>query len=104
MSAVDAPRDVSGVLLRPVVSEKSYSLFDSGVYTFVVLPRATKGEIRAAVEGAFNVRVRSVNTMNRKGKVKRNARRRGAPPGRRPDIKRAIVTLVPGDRIELFGS
>ena len=93
------PRDV---IQKPVVSEKSYGLLDSGVYTFVVHPDSNKTEIRQAVEAIFNVRVASVNTLNRKGKRKRN--RRQPTFGKRPDTKRAIVTLVEGDRIELFES
>ena len=93
------PRDV---VIRPVVSEKSYALLDNGVYTFVVDPRANKVEIRQAVEAIFNVHVVKVNTANRKGKRKRN--RRLPTYGRRPDTKRAVVTLAPGDRIDLFES
>ena len=93
------PRDV---VIRPVVSEKSYGLLDDGVYTFVVHPSANKTEIRQAVESIFDVRVVSVNTLNRKGKRKRN--RRQATFGRRPDTKRAVVTLAGDDRIELFES
>ena len=91
------PRDI---ILRPVVSEKSYGLLDSGVYTFVVSPEASKIEIRQAVQEIFNVQVVKVNTLNRKGKRKRN--RRTFTFGRRPDTKRAIVTLAPGARIDLF--
>jgi len=94
---VNDPRDV---ILKPVVSEKSYGLLDNGVYTFVVHPDANKHEIRDAVEEIFRVRVQKVNTLNRKGKRKRN--RRSATYGKRADTKRAIVTLVAGDRIELF--
>ena len=94
--------DPRSVILRPVVSEKSYGLLDAGVYTFVVDPRATKIEIAGAVETIFNVRVAKVNTLNRKGKRKRN--RRSATFGQRPDTKRAIVTLAPGGRIDLFES
>ncbi len=93
------PRDV---ILRPVVSEKSYGLLDRNVYTFVVHPDANKIEIRQAVESIFNVRVTKVNTLNRKGKRKRN--RRSFTFGTRPDTKRALVTLADGDRIELFES
>jgi large subunit ribosomal protein L23 len=95
-------RDPRDVILKPVVSEKSYGLLDSGVYTFIVHPDSNKTEIRQAVESIFNVRVASVNTLNRKGKRKRN--RRQATFGKRPDTKRAIVTLAAGDRIELFES
>ena len=93
------PRDI---VLRPVVSEKSYSLLDDGVYTFVVDPSANKTEIRQAIESIFNVRVTNVNTLNRKGKRKRN--RKQATFGTRPDSKRAIVTLAGEDRIDLFES
>jgi len=93
------PRDV---ILRPVVSEKSYGLLDGGAYTFVVHPDANKIEIREAVEAIFNVRVSKVNTLNRKGKRKRN--RRAFTYGKRADTKRAVVTLAGGDRIDLFES
>ena len=91
------PRDV---IIRPIVSEKSYALLDHGVYTFVVAPDANKVEIRQAVEEIFGVRVIKVNTVNRKGKRKLNRRRRTW--GSRPDTKRAIVTLHADDSIELF--
>ena len=93
----DDPRDV---ILRPVVSEKSYGLLDRNVYTFVVHSDATKIQIRDAVEQIFNVHVTKVNTLNRKGKRKRM--RRQATFGKRPDTKRAIVTLQSGSRIDLF--
>ena len=93
-------RDPRTVITRPVVSEKSYALLDDGVYTFIVDPQASKVEIRQAVESIFNVRVEKVNTLNRKGKRKRN--RRTATFGTRPDTKRAVVTLAGDDRIELF--
>ena len=93
-------RDAMSVLIRPVVSEKSYALMDQSVYVFIVDPRATKIEVRHAVEQAFGVRVTNVNTLNRKGKTKRN--RKGGGMGHRPDTKRAIVTLAAGDSIDLF--
>jgi large subunit ribosomal protein L23 len=94
--------DPRSVIIRPVVSEKSYGLLDNGVYTFVVDPRATKIEIADAVETIFSVQVTKVNTLNRKGKRKRN--RKSQSFGSRPDTKRAIVTLAPGGRIDLFES
>jgi large subunit ribosomal protein L23 len=94
--------DARSVILKPVVSEKSYALLDEGVYTFIVHSEANKTQIRQAVEEIFNVRVANVNTLNRKGKRKRN--RRSFTFGTRPDTKRAIVTLAGGDRIELFES
>jgi large subunit ribosomal protein L23 len=93
-------RDPHNVLIRPVVSEKSYTLMDNNVYVFVVDPSATKIDVRHAVEQAFNVRVDNVNTLNRKGKAKRN--RKNNSIGHRPDTKRAIVTLHEGDSIDLF--
>ena len=93
-------RDAMSVLIRPVVSEKSYALMDQSVYVFIVDPRATKIEVRHAVEQAFGVRVTNVNTLNRKGKATRN--RRTNVKGKRPDTKRAIVTLHPDDSIDLF--
>ena len=95
-------RDHRDVIRKPVISEKSYGLIDENVYTFVVDPDANKIEIRQAVESIFGVRVLNVNTINRKGKRKRN--RRAATFGRRADTKRAVVTLVDGDRIDLFES
>jgi large subunit ribosomal protein L23 len=94
---VKDPRDV---IIKPVVSEKSYGLIDNNVYTFKVHPSASKPEIRDAVESIFGVRVTKVNTLNRKGKRKRN--RRSFTFGARPDTKRALVTLAEGDSIELF--
>ena len=91
------PRDV---IIKPVVSEKSYALLDANVYTFVVHPDASKPEIHDAVESIFGVRVLKVNTLNRNGKRKRN--RKTGTFGSRPDTKRAFVTLADGDRIDLF--
>ena len=93
-------RDHRDVIIAPIVSEKSYGLLDANVYTFKVHSEASKPEIRDAVQSIFGVRVVKVNTLNRKGKTKRN--RRTWTQGRRPDTKRAIVTLAEGDRIELF--
>jgi large subunit ribosomal protein L23 len=94
---VKDPRDI---ILAPVVSEKSYALLEGGVYTFKVHPDASKPEIHDAIEAIFNVKVTKVNTLNRKGKRKRN--RRQFTFGKRADTKRAIVTLAANDRIELF--
>jgi large subunit ribosomal protein L23 len=90
------PRDV---LLKPVISEKSYALLDENKYTFIVDPRANKTQIRQAVEAVFSVKVLGVNTINRQGKRKRT--RTGF--GKRKDTKRAIVTLAEGERIDIFG-
>ncbi|MCS4664259.1 50S ribosomal protein L23, partial [Staphylococcus aureus] len=78
-------RDPRDIILAPVVSEKSYGLLDQNTYTFVVKPTANKTEIKIAIEQIFGVKVTSVNTMNRKGKVRRT--RTGV--GKRPDTKRA---------------
>ena len=90
------PRDV---LVKPVVSEKSYALLDENKYTFIVAPGSNKTQIKQAVEAVFSVKVTGVNTINRQGKRKRT--RTGY--GRRANTKRAVVTLVEGDRIDIFG-
>ena len=94
--------DARDVIIAPVVSEKSYALLDSGAYTFRIHPDATKIEVRQAVEQIFDVKVSKVTTANRKGKRKRN--RKTFTYGKRADTKRAIVTLVEGDAIDLFES
>jgi len=90
------PRDI---IIAPVVSEKSYELIESGVYTFQVHTSASKPEIRDAVESIWGVEVAKVNTLNRHGKKKRT---RGTNRvGSKPATKRAIVTLAAGE-IPLF--
>ena len=90
------PRDI---ILAPVVSEKSYALIESGVYTFKVHPSASKPEIRDAVEAIWGVEVLKVNTLNRSGKKRRT---RGTNRmGQKSDTKRAVVTLAAGE-IPLF--
>jgi large subunit ribosomal protein L23 len=86
------------IVIRPVVSEKSYAGLDRDTYTFLVDKRANKTEIKEAIQQIWNVRVSSVRTLNRKGKTKR----RRFTVGKRADEKRAIVTLVEGDKIEIF--
>ena len=86
MSTIADPRDV---IVAPVVSEKSYSELNRNWYTFLVHPDANKTEIKIAIQQIFNVRVLTVNTLNREGK--------------RKDTKRAMVKLADGDRIEAFG-
>ena len=90
-----SPRDV---VVRPIVSEKSYAGLDGNRYTFLVAPDSNKTEIKEAVQTIWDVRVLSVNTLKRRGKLKR----RGFTRGRRPDEKRAVVTLAQGDSIEIF--
>jgi large subunit ribosomal protein L23 len=96
VSKIYNPRDI---LLKPVVSEKSYGLLDENKYTFIVAPHANKTQIRQAVEEVFRVKVTGVNTINRQGKRRRT--RQGW--GKRPDTKRAIVSVADGDRIDIFG-
>ena len=90
-----SPRDV---IIRPIVSEKSYAGLEANRYTFLVHPNANKTEIKEAIQKIWNVRVLGVNTLNRKGKVKRQR----YVTGRRSDQKRAVVTLAAGDSIEIF--
>ncbi len=94
------------LLIKPVVSEKSYGLLDENKYTFIVHPDANKEQIRDAVELLFDVKVTGVNTINRKGKRKRTR----AGFGKRPDTRRAIVSVDPNpkdaskkSRIDIFG-
>ena len=86
------------VIIRPIVSEKSYALLTANKYTFRVHPDAHKTQIRQAVEEVFGVRVRDVRTMSVKSKPKR----RGATFGRTREWKKAVVQLHPDDHIELF--
>ncbi|TDC56410.1 50S ribosomal protein L23 [Actinomadura sp. KC345] len=97
MGKIADPRDI---IVAPVVSEKSYGLLDENKYTFIVRPDANKTQIKQAVEAVFDVKVTSVNTLNRQGKRKRT--RFGY--GKRKDTKRAIVSLAEGERIDIFGS
>jgi large subunit ribosomal protein L23 len=96
VSTIADPRDV---IVAPVVSEKSYAELQNNWYTFAVHPDANKTQIKIAIEQIFDVRVLTVNTLNRQGKRKRT--RFGW--GRRNDIKRAMVKLADGDRIDAFG-
>ncbi|MDI7250556.1 MAG: 50S ribosomal protein L23 [Bacillota bacterium] len=91
-------RDIHDVIIRPIVSEKSNALMGQGKYTFVVHPRATKVQIRQAVEELFRVKVRAVNTAHLRGKP----RRFGVHRGRTPAWKKAVVTLAPGEKIQFF--
>lgn len=94
------PRELHpyAVLIRPIITEKSTVLTGLDKYVFEVDVRANKNQIREAVELAFSVRVSEVNTMTMKGKPKRFGRK----VVNRPDWKKAVVTLVAGDKIELF--
>ncbi|MGO3886344.1 MAG: 50S ribosomal protein L23 [Mycetocola sp.] len=96
MSAVH-DKDPRDIIVRPIISEKSYNLIDEGKYTFEVDPRANKTEIKLAIEKIFNVQVATINTLNRQGKTRRT--RFGL--GKRKDTKRAIVSLKSGS-IDIF--
>lgn len=97
MTAINKdPRDV---IFVPIVSEKSYALLDDGKYTFEVDPRSNKTEIKKAIEAIFNVKVASINTLNRVGKTRRTK----FGLGKRKDTKRAIVTLKSGT-IDIFNN
>lgn len=96
MSTIKDPRDI---IIKPVISEKSYGLIDQGKYTFVVDPRSNKTEIKQAIEQIFGVEVQTINTLNRQGKTRRT--RFGI--GKRKDTKRAIVTLKSGT-IDIFSN
>ncbi len=85
------------VIIAPVITEKATMLSEKNQIVFKVRPDATKPQIKAAVEALFNVKVAAVNTLNVKGKVKRFRGR----VGRRPDVKKAIVTLAEGARIDV---
>ena len=91
-------RNAHDVIVSPVLSEKSMVVLGIDQYTFIVHPDATKTEIKDAVETVFKVRVKSVNTQNRLGKM----RRMGYHTGRKANTKKAVVTLEPGQRIPFF--
>ena len=86
------------ILIKPIVTEKSTALMEERKYTFRVPLSATKIQIRQAVEQSVKVKVQAVNTMRYEGKMKRL----GRTQGRRSDWKKAVVTLKPGETIELF--
>jgi large subunit ribosomal protein L23 len=90
--------DPRQVIIRPVVSEKSYALIAEGKYTFRVADRAHKTQIAQAIEEVFGVHVTEVRTA----KVRSKPKRRGLTKGRTRSWKKAIVQLAPGERIELF--
>jgi large subunit ribosomal protein L23 len=100
-------RAASEIVIGPVITERTYQLYTQGRYTFKVSPRASKTEIKLALEeqyGAQNIKVRDVNTVTMRGKKRRSMRRLGSV-GHTGDWKKAIVTLGEGQKIEgLFGS
>lgn len=92
------PRNLVDLILKPIVTEKATLQMEDNKYVFDVLPKATKPEIRAAIESLFDVKVTSVNTL----KLPRKKRRVGKFLGYKAQYKRAIVTLQEGDSIALF--
>jgi len=91
--------DARDIIIRPIITEKSTDLMSSqNKYTFQVDLRANKTQIKQAVEELFKVKVRKVNTSRVRGKL----RRMGMNQGRKPDWKKAVVTLEPGHTIEVF--
>lgn len=90
--------DARDILIRPLITEKTTALMDTGKYVFMVAPTANKVEIAKAVAEIFKVKVESVNTVNVMGKVKRMGRNLG----KRSDYKKAIVKLAAGETIEFF--
>ncbi|MBD3175605.1 MAG: 50S ribosomal protein L23 [Armatimonadia bacterium] len=87
------------IIIRPIVTEKSMDAMEHGKYTFKVSPRASKIDIRRAIERIYKVSVTKVNTMNVRGKPRRQGR---FHEGRTPSWKKAVVTLAPGESIDLF--
>ncbi len=95
-------KDSRDVIIRPLISEKSSDLMEDNKYTFVVSGKANKIQIKRALEEIFDVKVKSVNTANFKGKRKRLGR---YPMGKQPSWKKAVITLAEGSKpIELFES
>ncbi|AFY65282.1 50S ribosomal protein L23 [Geitlerinema sp. PCC 7407] len=97
MSKFEA-RDYADIVRRPIVTEKAVRLLENNQYTFEVMPKATKPEIKAAIESLFSVKVTGISTQ----RPPRKQRRVGRFVGHRAQCKRAIVTLAEGDSITLF--
>ncbi|MBW4533506.1 MAG: 50S ribosomal protein L23 [Pleurocapsa minor HA4230-MV1] len=91
-------RDLADLILKPIITEKGTIQMELGKYVFDVLPKATKPDIRAAIESLFDVTVVKVNTLT----LPRKKRRVGKFVGYKAQYKRAIVTLKEGDSIALF--
>ncbi|QGU00780.1 LSU ribosomal protein L23p (L23Ae) [Candidatus Syntrophocurvum alkaliphilum] len=91
-------KDYRDIIIKPVISERSMDLLNEDKYTFIVDKKANKSEIKTAIEKIFKVRVEKVRTINVKGKPKRM----GRFEGKKPDRKKAIVTLKSGDKIRIF--
>lgn len=95
--------DARDIILSPRITEKSMANALGTQYTFAVHPQATKTQIRHAIEEIFGVNVLNVNTVNVGGKKRAFARRGVRTSGKQSDFKKAIVTLKPGQKIELGG-
>lgn len=95
--------DARDVIIAPRITEKSMADALVNQYTFVVHPHATKTQIRHAIEEIFKVNVLKINTVNVRGKSRNFARRGVKTSGKQSDTKKAIVTLKPGQKIELGG-
>ena len=91
-------RALPDIIRRPIVTEKATLLLENNQYTFEVMPKATKSQIKVAIENLFDVKVVGVSTLN----PPRKKRRVGRHLGYRPSYKRAVVTLAPGETITLF--
>jgi large subunit ribosomal protein L23 len=85
------------ILVRPLITERALAQQELGKYTFEVAPSANKKEIKTAVEKAFGVKVLAVNTTSIKGRV---VLRNGMRPGKKRDVKKAVITLAPGQALE----
>ena len=92
------------VLKRPLVTEKVSSLNEKGKYGFIVDVQSDKDQIRSAVEKQYNVKVVKVNTINVMGKQKTRYTKAGVLSGRKPNYKKAIVTLKEGDVIDFYSN
>ena len=95
---------MTGILIRPIVTEKMTALQEQGQYAFAVTKAANKIDIAKAVEKKFNVTVLDVRTLNQRGKMKSQMTRKGRFPGRTASWKKAIVRLKKGDQIQFFGN
>ena len=92
------------ILIKPIITEKAEQLSENlSTYSFVVNRKANKIEVKKAVEAAYNVTVASVNTMVVPGKAKTRTTKTGVQKGMKPAYKKAMVTLLPGEEIDLFG-
>ncbi|MEM9804935.1 MAG: 50S ribosomal protein L23 [Cyanobacteria bacterium P01_D01_bin.56] len=98
MPKVIDSRDLPDIVRKPIISEKATLNLENNQYTFEVAPKATKPEIKAAIEALFEVKVIGISTMN----PPRKKKRLGRFVGYKPTYKRAVVTLAEGDSIPLF--